>query len=365
MSHPADEVDSPTVEPLRIFKPQSPKPAAGQGLGSFQVPSAHVSRLVLQADLPPTAGSFQLRESAPVPRDEDHRIAQPAKESRPSYADDDDHQSSSSSTRAHASPAGQQTPGDYNDTFPRLSLSPVEKKPGLAERRGTAPQALSPTSPQDDPDELFAKPVAPEKRIPINYQKKTYYPPPASESLSSNAGRANGGSDRLNMPEESSVNRFPSTASTSTTRASRGSPPPPETPIVEPGNIPGGGIEARYAASGISGTATLTSLQAQSAAASQRLAQYGGQPPLPQPVARPWTPTESPDQHPHGPATVYQGANPVPNSAAPSANRPPRPAGSSSEPSLQVSVLEQDFQRMQASTPPPAYTSVNPSANSS
>src|SRR5208282_2404311 len=93
--------------------------------------------------------------------------------------------------------------------------------------------------------------------------------------------------------------------------ASRGSPPPPETPIAEPGNIPGGGIEARYAAAGISGTATLTSLQAQSAAASQRLAQYGGQPPASQPPPRPWTPTESPDQQPHGPPTVYQGNEPM------------------------------------------------------
>lgn len=133
--------------------------------------------------------------------------------------------------------------------------------------------------------------------------------------------------------------------------------------------MPGGGIEARYAASGISGTATLTSLQAsqvQSAAAAQRLAQYNNQQPQPQ---RPWTPTESPDQAPSGPPTVYQGMNPVssPQPQQPITSPIPQqqPAQNQANAPAQVSVLEQDFQRMSTSSPPPAYSSVNPSGRSS
>jgi hypothetical protein len=265
-----------------------------------------------------------------------------------------------------------------------------EKKTGLAERRGTAPKPLqSPISPAGDDDDgggLFAKPLrnptaqpaqsaklaSPAPKISNAYQQKPYYPPP-------------GGAANLAAP----INRFSSTASNSTTRASRGSPPPPETPIVEPGTIPGGGIEARYAAAGISGTATLNSLQAPSAAAQSRMAQYGHQLPAAQPPQpRPWTPTEAPGHQPFGPPTVYQGADVVSDPTPPQQTQPfnlppnptpptqaqaqtqafnlppnPTPFTQSQAPAggnLQVSVLEQDFQRMQASTPPPAYTSVNP-----
>lgn len=239
-----------------------------------------------------------------------------------------------------------------------------------------------------------------------DYHKKPYYPPPRTSSTdpaphpssSSNARPPPPNQENfLKMPIESGVNRFASTASTSTTKASRGSPPPPETPIVEPGTVPGGGIEARYAAAGISGTATLNSLQ--SAAAAQRLAQYGQQqqqqPASSQPP-RPWTPTETPGQQPHGPPTVYQGTVPVASPTAASfnaqANRPSTTspiqnqnqnqpqsqppnqpqtqnananANNNGGPALQISVLEQDFQRMQMSpSPPPAYSSINPSSSS-
>lgn len=170
------------------------------------------------------------------------------------------------------------------------------------------------------------------------------------------------------------MNRFASTASTSTTRATRGSPPPPETPVVGPGDQPGGNIEDRYAAAGISGTATLSSLQAQNAAAAQRRNQYGP-PPVPQmplspgvPVSvqqqnipRPWTPTESPDNQPHGPPTVYQGPNQVTASPSPPRQQHGR-QGSATQPN--TNTLEQDFQRMQMSpSPPPAYSSVTTGAN--
>lgn len=335
-----DGGDSPTVEPLRIFKPQSPTPAERPNAVRYPAPPSSSSPAPKPSfPLPPGASS----SAAPLPFPEDDDLRKPSPPQVPESS--------------------------YNDTSPRLE-SPVDKKPGLAERRGTAPKPISsPTSPDDDQG-LFARPLQEQPKAGTsttnypNYQKQTYYPPPGSAPANPGLQPPANTQPKMN---ESGVNRFASTASVSTTRASRGSPPPPETPIVEPGNIPGGGIEARYAASGISGTATLNSLQAsqaQSAAAAQRLAQYGNQAPQPQ---RPWTPTENPDQAPSGPPTVYQGSNPV-SSPQPqqSFSPPPQPSSQNPDnPALQVSVLEQDFQRMGTKTPPPAYSSVNPSGNSS
>lgn len=383
MSRPAPEAedcDSPTVEPLRIFKPISPKPAdryrypapptsSASSSSSSSKPAAAASLPPLP-DFPMPFGSTS--SAAPLPYPDDRPAPKPA--GRLPYPDDGRKNTSSPANRMYTnSPAGSSSSAN--------TTSPGERKGGLAERRGTAPKPLqSPDSPTIDREELFARPLRAQTQQPQPkpaqpssaqaaanvpklsnaYQQKPYYPPPGGSSGSS---RKNSGN------QESNINRFASTASTSTTRASRGSPPPPETPI----DMPGGGIEARYAAAGISGTATLTSLQASSAAAQSRLAQYGGQPPVAQPQpqpARPWTPTESPGQHPFGPPTVYQGADVVQEpkpTQPPNFNMPPNPATNSQAPagsSLQVSVLEQDFARMQASTPPPAYTSVNPSGSS-
>ncbi|EDN07620.1 predicted protein [Histoplasma mississippiense (nom. inval.)] len=160
-----------------------------------------------------------------------------------------------------------------------------------------------------------------------------------------------------------SVNRLGSTASTSTTKANRGSPPPPETPIVPPGRSD---IESRYAAAGIAGTSTLTNLQAQSAAAQQRAQQYAApqtQTHLSQPqnsTPRPWTPTELPGSQPHGPPTVYQGPVPTsvppPQTSGPASHPPPgHPAGYHQN----HNPLEEDFQRMNlTASPPPAYSSL-------
>lgn len=330
---PDDGGDSPTVEPLRIFKPMSPPPNSRSSSSSNSKPAF---------PLPPGASSSAA--PLPFPDDEDMRKPTPAK------------------------PYG----AAYNDTTPRLETSPTEKKPGLAERRGAGPKIIhSPSSPDSDQG-LFARPLKEQVRpaappsIYSNYQNKTYYPPPGGAASSSSASSSTAPPQPAVVSYlkqgDQGVNRFPSTASTSTTKATRGSPPPPETPIVEPGTIPGGGIEARYAASGISGTATLTSLQAnqvQSAAAAQRLAQYGNQVPQPQ---RPWTPTETPDQAPSGPPTVYQGSNvissPQPQQAP--VVPPQQPTQAQGSQPVQVSVLEQDFQRLSSSSPPPAYSSVNP-----
>jgi len=325
--------DSPTVGPLRIYKPQSPNQAdTHPALRYPSPPSSSFSSGKPSFPLPPGASS----SAAPL-----------------QFPDDDD-------IRGPTPP--QQYGSAYGSTALRLE-SPIDKKPGLAERRGAAPKPISsPTSPESDQG-LFAKPLQnlPQPQTsnqPSGYQgQTTYYPPPGGSSADPGLRPAGMG--------DSGVTRFASTASVSTTRASRGSPPPPETPIVEPGSIPGGGIEARYAASGISGTATLTSLQAsqaQSAAASQRLAQYGNQPPQ---LQRPWTPTETPDQAPSGPPTVYQGANPVSSpQQQPTFSPPPQPTQGQENTGLQVSVLEQDFQRLGTKTPPPAYSSLNPGGGS-
>ncbi|RYC58186.1 hypothetical protein CHU98_g8021 [Xylaria longipes] len=382
LNKPAEDCDSPTVEPLRIFKPQSPKPQADKASDRFKYPAPVASKPSFP--LPPGASSSAA--PLPYPDDDDLRIGQSTQSSRPPYHSDDRKPSTS---KIYTSPTGSSGSGRLNDTAPRLDTSPIDKRgPSLAERRGTAPKplpgTLSPSSPQGDDGGLFAKPLAHQQKpaaastTPFpDYHQKPYYPPPrvasAASSSSSNSNprpQQPAQESYLKMPEDSGVNRFASTASTSTTRANRGSPPPPETPIVEPGNIPGGGIEARYAASGISGTATLNSFQ--SAAAAQRLAHYGQQQQQQHPATsqppRPWTPTETPDQQPHGPPTVYQGANPVtspttssfsPQSTRLPTTNAPQNSNAAGGPALQVSVLEQDFQRMQMSpSPPPAYSSI-------
>ncbi|KAJ4145250.1 hypothetical protein LMH87_004105 [Akanthomyces muscarius] len=315
---PEDGGDSPTVEPLRIFKPTSPQPNSRTSSTSNSKPAF---------PLPPGASS----SAAPLP-----------------FPDDDD---------VHRPTPAKPYGAAYNDTAPRLDTSPTDRRPGLAERRGAAPKVIhSPSSPDSDQG-LFARPLKEQARpaaqpsVYSNYQNKTYYPPPGAAASSSSAS-----SSSLPQPaavnhlrqSDPAVNRFPSTASNSTTKATRGSPPPPETPIVEPGVIPGGAS------------------QAQSAAAAQRLAQYGNQAPQPQ---RPWTPTETPDQAPSGPPTVYQGSNVI-SSPQPQRTQtapPPQPTpaqGNQSDQQVQVSVLEQDFQRLGTSSPPPAYSSVNPGGNS-
>ncbi|KAH8176103.1 WW domain-containing protein [Sarocladium implicatum] len=343
LSQPApageDGGDSPTVEPLRIFKPQSPANASGHRYPT--PPSAFKQSF----PLPPGASS----SAAPLPFPDDEEVHKPTP----------------------PAPYG----ASYNTaTSPRLDTGPGEKKPGLAERRGAAPKPIhSPTSPDGDQG-LFARPLQDHARPGSNpsypeYQRKTYYPPPGASSHQASTSNTSLHAPDASDSQGAGVNRFASTASVSTTRASRGSPPPPETPIVEPGQAPGagaGGIEARYAASGISGTATLNSLQAhqvQSAAASQRLAQYNNQPP----VQRPWTPTESPGQAPSGPPTVYQGANPVsspPPTQTTFSPPPQQSAQQQNENGEQVSMLEQDLQGLSTNDPPPAYSSVNPGKSS-
>ncbi|KAJ4170407.1 hypothetical protein NW754_006545 [Fusarium falciforme] len=202
-----DDCDSPTIEPLRIFKPQSPQPAKDSRSSSstFRYPAPPSSTSPISKHsfpLPPGASS----SAAPLPFPDDDDIRKPTP----------------------AKPFG----SAYNDTSPRLETSPQGKKPGLAERRGAVPKPISsPTSPDADQD-LFQRPIADHHRpgsSNANYPsyQKTYYPPPgAAEAPQPPAKTA---VEQTKM-DGSGVNRFASTASTSTTRASRGSPPPPRNP---------------------------------------------------------------------------------------------------------------------------------------
>ena len=195
--------------------------------------------------------------------------------------------------------------------------------------------------------------------------QQQYYPPPlgAIPPVAPQQTHAGGGGG-LHIPNPAGINRLDSSASTSTTRASRGSPPPPETPATD--TLPSNGltgIEARYAASGIPGSNTLTEMQAQSAAAAARRAQYAspqpqrGTPPIGPQAAQAataaaggrWSPTERPGSAPHGPPITFQGNEEV---QATGTNVPQGRQGS--YPNQQ---LEQDMSRMNIhDEPPPAYS---------
>ncbi|CAG8972930.1 hypothetical protein HYALB_00001350 [Hymenoscyphus albidus] len=388
LGRPHNGGDSPTVEPLRIHKPNSPQPSSSAGRGKNPQLSTK-----LTFPLPPGASSSA--NPLPYPDDEsddDEDLFQAPPQPRPHralYPEDRNPSQGSYGIGGGGQRQEQSRPGtggrkESIDTAPRLMTSPIEKKgPGLAERRGTAPKPLPESPGPDLPDKegLFAKslrdPKPPPKIVssstggrrpseggnPYPEYHQQYFPPPVPNPPEPS-------DHNLAAPTPSGMNRFASTASTSTTRATRGSPPPPETPIIGPGDpIAGGGIEARYAAAGISGTATLSSLHQQNNAAAQRANQYGT-PPVPQlpqtpgltaqqTAPRPWTPTELPDTQPHGPPTVYQGLNQVSTSPSPPAQQ------SGSQTNIpQTNSFEQDFQRMQLSpSPPPAYSSVGPGSN--
>lgn len=348
-----------TVEPLRIYKRDSRSPESDVQSGAFP--------------LPPGASS----SPAPLPYPDDRRKGQVRPGGGRTYSD---HQGRASPMSTSSPPrAGASDPSRAGIPEYPPSLRPQngrEASSRLAERRGNVPKPLPDSPGPDAPDKegLFQRmPKREQSSVPQDVSRNTethanpypeyhqqYWPPPGS----SDAGPArlqNG----LNVPNPGGVNRLSSTASTSTTKAQRGSPPPPETPIIPPGEMPGGGIEARYAAAGIAGTSTLTGLQAQNAAAQQRANQYtrpGAVDQRLEPIQRRWTPTEQPGSQPHGPPTIYQGpgqsSSPPPLQAptpqigvtSPQASHPGRTAAT-------PDVLEQDMQRMHVSaSPPPAYS---------
>ena len=338
--------DSPTIEPLRIQKREgaSPEPRAASAASQRTFPPP-------RAYSPPPGGPL------PYP-DDPHPQQRTDSGGRLPYPDD-------YRTASQSPPYGSSAASSSGiPQYPR----PQVQTSKLAERRGNAPKPLPDSPGPETPDKegLFQRaPRRPEAEAPRPAQQpaydynKTYYPPPGGSSAPTPAAS----SSTLHAPNP--VNRFGSTASTSTTRAQRGSPPPPETPILPGDDQPGGGIEARYAASGIPGTGTMTGLQAQSAAAAQRANQYGGvpprqqttSPPQQQPPARPWTPTELPGSTPHGPSVIYQGSG----QQSPPQQRPgPGTAASPvSQSGRSHSGIEEDIHRLHVSgSPPPAYSSV-------
>ncbi|PYH94430.1 hypothetical protein BO71DRAFT_483786 [Aspergillus ellipticus CBS 707.79] len=347
------QTESPTVEPLRISKRETPSPAS---LHSTPLPYPDDSQRPQHSHSSGSSGSSPVFHGG-APGD-----------------------SPTVSSNMSAG-SGLSKPTDYPASL-RLRDGREPKQATLAERRGNVPKPLPESPAGDSPDRegLFARihqrlPVPTAPVIGVQPQttgypdhRQQYYPPPhASNRLPT---------PQNIQPSNSAINRISSTASNSTTRAQRGSPPPPETPAIEPGQHPTSDIEARYAASGIAGTSTLAGLRAQSVAAQRRAEQYAGQQPRNQqsapPVPRPWTPTEQPGTQPHGPPTVYQGAGVVSEDnppASPLLSRPTAPPSQVQSTQQPVRVpsnaLEQDLERMRiSSSPPPAYSSVlGPSAS--
>ncbi|KAF2717875.1 hypothetical protein K431DRAFT_288122 [Polychaeton citri CBS 116435] len=267
---------------------------------------------------------------------------------------------------------------------PSISGYGGQSPPGssISDRRGTPAKSLFPESPggpeppeKDDEEGLFQ--LRPQAKAPADpaaaqaiyqQQQQQYYPPPLGATPTAPASTPQH-SSQLYIPNPAGVNRLDSTASTSTTRASRGSPPPPETPI-DPAGSSLGGIEARFAASGIPGSGTLNAMQAQSAAARARQAQYTS--PQPQratpaplqtqaPPTQPfaplqqmpqsgrWSPTERPGTAPHGPPISFQGNEEVDSPGGGPAGHPGHPG--------QESQLEPDMSRLNVlDEPPPAYS---------
>ena len=378
--------DSPTIEPLRISKRESlsPEPratsAASQksGRGNANAYALPPGASSSPAPLPYPDDRDQRPNNGRVPNSKRFDAAEQGRAS-PTYGAPSPPPLTASELARSGIP---EYPSKIRARDPR-DVQPVQTS-RLAERRGNAPKPLPDSPGPETPEKegLFQRlPQRGDVASPgtsagagrpynasagsYDYQQHFYPPPGDTYSGAQDSG--------LHAPNPSSVNRLASTASVSTTRAQRGSPPPPETPIVPHDDQIGGGIEARYAAAGIAGTSTLTSLQAQNAAAAQRANQYGSQPSRVQPQSqepprRPWTPTELPGSTPHGPPTVYQGPSQTSNS--PSA---PAPGGQGKQTSpvsqsirgSATTALEQDFQRIQVSgSPPPAYSSVSRPAGS-
>ena len=410
-----DTTDASTVAPLRIQKGRdgrSPPPrtdSAGSSnqpafsrpppMPTFPAPPTSPPTAPLPypaSDGPPTLSSG--RYTPLSERDRQNKNATPPEASgrrRGSNATGPSPTSPGQRARFEANDPNRPTISGYGARNADGTVQPSR----LAERRGTAPKPLpdSPGPEAPDKEGLFQK--APQRQgsadiphrqgsgdpiasNPYPEYHQQYFPPPAAQQQQQQQQQQqppvvytgpNQDEPVLRVPEPQGVNRFSSTASTSTVRAQRGSPPPPETPIIPP---PGGGIEARFAAAGIAGTSTLTNLQAQSAqnaAAAQRNQIYANQQPRPsftpqpnvqQPARRPWTPTEQPGSTPHGPPAVYQGMDQVPpSSTPPQGPLPQAPTHQVSTPPTNVPhtdhTLHGDMGRMNLNEePPPAYSSI-------
>ncbi|EMC91396.1 hypothetical protein BAUCODRAFT_80004 [Baudoinia panamericana UAMH 10762] len=381
--------------------PTGPLPYPDQARYSFQ-----------PAPAPVKAGSS--RSNTPQQAAEEGRAPGPPGARRQSMAGSD---TSSGAGGGGARRARFDAADPHRPTVGGYGQSPPPQQSKLAERRGTpAKNIFPPDSPggpepphkSDDEDEhdeggtLFSIPVLGRTKTGApatpaeqpDYQH--YYPPPLTSGTGAPAASTSQGTPadgRMHIPDPAGINRLSSTASNATTRASRGSPPPPETPI-DPSpmtNVGLTGIEARYAASGIPGTDTLNEMQAQSAAAAARRAEYQQRQPQPQPqrqatptqrqgtptqrqatptqrhttpLAQPqpqaqpgarWSPTERPGSTPHNahPPVAFHGVEEVRSSGAESSQRatyprPPQPSAAAIEEGVAHLGVHEE--------PPPAYS---------
>lgn len=380
---PTPQPETPTVGPLRINKASPPSRASSTdavlGGEQYNAPPRSMRSPPYPDDRPkplssrPGNTTFGAERTQPIYNSEQERTPTP-----------------NARARFAANDPNRPTVSGYSQSPPPAALRP-------ATGRGTTPKPLpespGPETPEKDEDDLFqrapTRPALPTEspHAPLTqatYQQ--YYPPPTDAQTA------------LNPSQTSGVNRF---ASTSTTRAERGSPPPPETPVAGRAG-PG---DASYAL-----PVTTAGLQAQHAAAAQRLSPYNAEPARPPAVSsppqflqpqqdstRPWTPTEQPGSNPYGPPAVYQGITEVPTTTAyspppqtnlyqqpaplsrqgpahtafhdspqPIQHQPPaqssqaHPASSRFSFMPQSTALEQDMGRMTVGEePPPAYSSVN------
>jgi hypothetical protein len=346
-----NDQDSPTiVEPLRISKRHS---------GASQISNASQQFPPPQQQQQPTSQTQYPMPALPYPGGRKTTSPPPVNGANAPYPYPD--------VRAIASP--EQRTGSANSTdYKRRAGSASSQdvagypKPGsssIAERRGTSGPKPLPESPGPDPvdKDMFQRPLQRNDgpvTAPLPAAAQQFFPPPTVDY------------NKLRARDPSAVNRISSTASTSTTRATRGSPPPPETPITGPGVAgqafqgvrPQTDIEARYAASGIAGTNTLNSLQAQSLASQQRQAQYAAQ----QAPARPWTPTEQPGSTSHPAPMIYQGDSAVGQSPP---QQPAQPVAAQSVTSpTRLNPLESEIGRLSVhDEPPPAYSQVGGQGN--
>ena len=382
LRRPSAEPETPTVGPLRIQKRDSASPPPQGGKST--------NNRFDNFPQPPKSQPYQIpakaTSSTPLPYPSDPLPAKPS-QFRPPYPLDTDQDSQPNRERDRRGSSGahsntsQRTKFEANDpNRPTLAGYARDQHPSHSrtEHRSGTPNSVHSSQTPDTPgsEDLFQKlprtlasdgknenqkhnPQSEVNPYPDYHQQ--YWPPSGTSSAAQKVNNPG-----LKIPSPQGVNRISSTASTSTTKAQRGSPPPPETPATDL-PVPGG-IEARYAAAGIAGTSTLTNLQAQSAAAYQRANEYGGQPSRAginqqsQTAQRPWTPTEQPDSQVHGPPTVYQGTSQIHSSSGMVSQQPgptSRPAQNSSAPSSSMNNLENDIQRLNVSEePPPSYTSV-------
>ncbi|CAD6504041.1 BgTH12-05778 [Blumeria graminis f. sp. triticale] len=232
-----------------------------------------------------------------------------------------------------------------------LNLSPdLEKKSlNLATRRGSRVLPIT----EQSGSKRFDHEVLPAKQFSrdTKHLNQKYKYPELSKPRQTPLERLN----PTNSPNHTTattkgMKRFSSAASISTTRASRGSPPPPETPMTDSYEL-----SSPKNLQGWSGSITRDRSQTMTTAQSLNYtpAKFTQ---VPKPMdsvsaqigdTRPWTPTESENSKLHSSQTVYQGSSRFARSQ-------------SSKEGGRSQLLEQELQQMHLSySPPPAYSSVS------